>query len=408
MSATTQDGPDQSVASYERLGPAPDRVRDDARWAKRSARVLLCSSNGGGLGHLTRLMAVARRLPQSVDAVFVTMSHGVPLVTREQYVAEYIPTAASMGAEPRRWNSYLRTRMHAIVDHYRPDVLVYDGVSLYRGLLESWGAHDDLHRIWLRRAMWRPGTTVPAAHADVFDMVVEPGDIAATGDVGATTRERSAVRRVDPIVHLDERELLDRDAACAALGLDADRPTALLTLGAGNINDIGTTAGRIAATLRASGDVQVTMLRSPIAVAPAHAAPRDVLVRQVYPVSRYLRAFDMAFSAAGYNSFHELIAFAVPTVFVPNEYAVVDDQAARARFAEWAGAALAVSDWSTDELADRVRAVLDPHMRSHLAHNSRVVFPGNGAAQAAEIVATFAHGQGTAPRVADTRVPMGS
>ena len=44
---------------------------------------------------------------------------------------------------------------------------------------------------------------------------------------------------------------------------------------------------------------------------------------------------DAAFSAAGYNSFHELIAFAVPTVFVPNEYAIVDDQGARAMPKAW-------------------------------------------------------------------------
>ena len=390
------------------LGAAPDRVGHDGRWSGGRGRVLLCSSNGGGLGHLTRLMAVARRLPDDVDAVFVTMSQGLPLVTREGYTAEYIPTAATLDADAGTWQHYLRQRMDTLIAHYRPDVLVYDGVSLYPGLVDSWGAHDGCVRVWLRRAMWRPGAGVPAGH-EAFDLVLEPGDIAAANALGATVGEGvgvapdagvgtgagvgagGRVRRVDPIVHLDERELLPRAAARQALGLDPERPAALLSLGAGNINNIAAIITRIAGSLGAGGDVQAVAVRSPIAAAADDAGDLDgVLVRSVYPVSRYLRAFDVAFAAAGYNSFHELIAFAVPTVFVPNEHAIVDDQGARARFAEWAGAALAVSEWSTAELAASVEALLDPHVQARLTYNCRRVFPGNGAAAAAELLATLA------------------
>ena len=40
----------------------------------RPLRVLLVSSNGVGMGHLTRLLAIARRLPPPIEPVFVTMS----------------------------------------------------------------------------------------------------------------------------------------------------------------------------------------------------------------------------------------------------------------------------------------------------------------------------------------------
>ena len=379
----------EALALEGPLGPAPDRVGVDERWSGRG-RVLLCSSNGAGLGHLTRLMAVARRLPAPVDAVFVTMSHGVPLVTREGYVAEYIPSAANLNADARMWHRYLRQRMDALIDHYRPDVLVFDGVSLYRGLLDSWRTHERCTRVWLRRAMWRSGTEVPPEHVDVFDLILEPDDIAAAHDIGATTTDLARVHRVNPVVHLDERELLQREAAREALRLDPNRRCALLSLGAGNINNTAALVKRITTTLRANADVQVVTLRAPIAIQRNPAASDDVLVRTVYPVSRYLRAFDVAFAAAGYNSFHELIAFGVPTVFVPNEHAVVDDQAARATFAEWAGAALAVSEWSTDELVARVEAVLNPHVQARLAAQCRRVFPGNGAADAAALLATRA------------------
>jgi predicted glycosyltransferase len=53
----------------------------------------------------------------------------------------------------------------------------------------------------------------------------------------------------------------------------------------------------------------------------------------VFPISRYFRALDFAVAAAGYNSFHELVGFGVPTAFVPNPSMPLDDQPARARWA---------------------------------------------------------------------------
>ena len=45
-----------------------------------------------------------------------------------------------------------------------------------------------------------------------------------------------------------------------------------------------------------------------------------------FPLSRRFRAFDLAVSAAGYNSFHELLRFGVPTLFIPNQDTALDDQ----------------------------------------------------------------------------------
>ena len=43
-------------------------------------RVMFVSSNGTGLGHLTRSMAVARRLDSNVESLFVTLSRAAPVV----------------------------------------------------------------------------------------------------------------------------------------------------------------------------------------------------------------------------------------------------------------------------------------------------------------------------------------
>jgi UDP:flavonoid glycosyltransferase YjiC (YdhE family) len=65
--------------------------------------------------------------------------------------------------------------------------------------------------------------------------------------------------------------------------------------------------------------------------------PAHVRRLSTFPVPRYLAAFDLAVSAAGYNSFHELLSLAVPTVFVPNENPMMDAQELRALWAERQG-----------------------------------------------------------------------
>jgi UDP-N-acetylglucosamine:LPS N-acetylglucosamine transferase len=104
---------------------------------------------------------------------------------------------------------------------------------------------------------------------------------------------------------------------------------------------------------------------------------------KIYPVSRYLRAFDLVVSAAGYNSYHEQIGFGVPTVFLPNTRTRLDDQVGRARFAAATGVALNVEDPSSDELEKALDAAVRPEARAAMRSRCAELTFGNGAAAAA-------------------------
>jgi predicted glycosyltransferase len=60
--------------------------------------------------------------------------------------------------------------------------------------------------------------------------------------------------------------------------------------------------------------------------------PDDVMSISVYPLARYMRAFDVFVGAAGYNTCCEVVQSAVPSLLVPNPMAA-DDQARRAEIA---------------------------------------------------------------------------
>ena len=51
----------------------------------------------------------------------------------------------------------------------------------------------------------------------------------------------------------------------------------------------------------------------------------------------FFNAFDASIQAGGYNSYHEVRKFGIPTIFYPNMKTGMDDQLARCKQAEKEG-----------------------------------------------------------------------
>lgn len=342
-------------------------------------RVLLVSSNGTGMGHLTRLVAMGRRA-QDAEVRVLSMSQAVGQAVAGRLDFEYLPSAGDLGIGSRRWSRIFERRAAAAVARFGPDVVVFDGAYPYPGLLRSRSAHPSVRMVWSRRAMWKPGLGAAQLHESAgFDLVLEPGDVAAAADRGLTAARTDAVR-VRPVVLLDDDELLERDVARAELGLDLDRPAVLVSLGAGNLADIGGELGAVVGALTAVPDLQVCVTRPAIA-GDLGPSIDGVHVVSRYPVTRWSRAFDAAVTTAGYNSFHESVAFALPSAFVANT-TQLDDQLARARWAQEQGAGLHLEPQSAPSLAQAVDRLVDPVWRAQVARRCRALWPGNGAAEA--------------------------
>ena len=111
-----------------------------------------------------------------------------------------------------------------------------------------------------------------------------------------------------------------------------------------------------------------------------------------FPMSRYFHAFDLAVAASGYNAFHELIAFGVPTLFVPMPRNT-DDQAARARWAAAEGIARAVAGPEDERLSEELEPLLDEDVRTKMRKGCERVWGENGAFAAADLVAGLASGE---------------
>lgn len=367
------------------VGAAPRRrPRAPAR------RVLLVSSNGVGLGHLTRLLAVARRCPDTIEPVFVSFSAAIRIVEQEGFAAEYLPFHAYLGATSNRWNHFLAQELREIVSFYGPRVLVFDGNTPYSGLISALQAAPALHSVWLRRGLWPPASGGPAlAREAAFDAVLEPADLAQAFDRGPTRDHRHRTRQVAPIRLLDEAEILDRRSARQALGLAEGRHWVLLQLGSGNVYDYDLVQQRCLELLGRVPGLEVMVLESPIR-AKALDLPAAVRTLRLFPASRYYRAFDFVISAAGYNSYHELLLSGTPTLFIPNEHPMMDEQRIRAEYAEHRGLGLMLRTRDVYRVREKLEVILDPGARQAMRERMERLDRTNGAAAAAAMLEEMA------------------
>jgi UDP:flavonoid glycosyltransferase YjiC (YdhE family) len=366
-----------------RSAPAPHAPSPSAPTA------IFLASNGIGLGHVARLLAIARRADGRFRPVFATMAQAAHIIGQFGYHAEYIPSLMYTGAPPIAWDDWLGFELERLIDGYDARLVVYDGNELPAGLLRAIMARGEVKLAWVRRGMGEKDPLPPVETARFCDIVIEPGEIAAPVHFVGMARKRRGMVTVDPIRLLDDDEALQRDEAAAALGLDPAKPAVLIHLDSGSNRDITHAIDVAVRTLRGFPDVQVAIAEW--ANAPAELAlwPEATIVRG-FPLARYYNAFDFSIGAAGYNSFHEAIGLALPTVFVANVEPGMDDQIGRARYAQDAGAAIELPESEFFRLEEICRILLSAKARDVLRENCRKLGRNNGAADAAQLIGALA------------------
>ncbi len=355
----------------------------------KTRRVLFVTANGVGLGHITRLSAIARRLPDRLEPVFATMSQAAAVLEQMGFPTELLTTYNGKAAKP--WDCWTRERMRDILDYHQPRALVLDASNPYAGVVEAAACRPGLGLVWVRRGMWRASqdNSEFLTRAPYFDLVIEPDDIAAALDVARPGPAAGEVLRVPPIGLLDEHELLPRAEARAALGLpeQAEAGSVLVQLGSGTTRDLNRLLSRVVEVLQCFPGLEIVLAQWLNTADEYRGRWPGVRLLTGFPIPRYYRAFDFTISAAGYNSFNDLLRFGVPTIFIANDAECMDDQGARARHAEAEGAAFDIDESNLEALYDCVQAILQPAVRDYLGERARTLAKPNGAALAARAIA---------------------
>jgi hypothetical protein len=289
----------------------------------------------------------------------LTSSEADTLARREGFPALKLPSKSMMrdaGLAPERWLAVARSWVLSAVSGLGPDLLLVDtfpGGSFgelipvlemaRRRVLVARRVRDDVASDPTYRAL------LPLYH----DLVVPDDD------------------GVGPVLLREAEEMLDRGEARRALGVPDGARAVWLTLGGGGDLAAPEVLGRLLPVLSGRG-WHVVVAAGPLYQGPERRGPGITWIDR-YATMELLAGVDAAVSAAGYNSFHELMFAGVPTVFLPQPR-IADDQDARADRAARAGAGRVAG--SLDEVPDLLEAPGSPEA-------ARALVPRNGAKEAA-------------------------
>lgn len=285
---------------------------------------------GGGMGHLTRAVALgraARRQGHHVE--LVTNSAFAPLLTLENHLGE----GCIHRLEARLDKHAVRDALEGLLSRVRPEVLVVDTFPRGLGgelapLLPGLKArkvlvHRDLHPDYVERFELE-------RFLEPFERLLVPGEPAPFAH-----HPRALWTR--PWLVLDAEELLDVPSAHRALGVSgqADRVVAVLACGRDEEAREYTALARVLQEELGSR-VHVQLLTP--GVPPA-----------VWPALEVMRGIDVLVGAGGYNTVQEARATGTPLVALawPRLY---DRQTLRLQDSE--------RILSLDEALSRVRALL--------------------------------------------------
>lgn len=301
----------------------------------RTNSIVLFPTNGVGFGHFTRMYSVARALRKQdpeMEIIFFTTMPTLHIPYVENYATYHLAGKYKhKDMDSSTWNMLVEEMLTLVLETHNPRYFMFDGAFPYRGMLNSIFGRDEITRIWMRRGMFRKGSSIPADSIEYFDLIVHPGDAI---DVKDSELEHSvSTLKTPPITLLSNDELLSREKSRGRLNLPQDARVTYVQLGAGQINNIDSEIRITIDALLTYSDMHVVLGESMLGERLYFSHERVHLLRD-YPNSMYYNGFDFAIQAGGYNSFHEMRNLGMPTLFYPNMNTGMDDQLARCKVAE--------------------------------------------------------------------------
>jgi UDP-N-acetylglucosamine--N-acetylmuramyl-(pentapeptide) pyrophosphoryl-undecaprenol N-acetylglucosamine transferase len=354
--------------------------------------------NGLGLGHVVRLLAIARKLRSrrpDAEILFLTSSEADSVIYREGFAAVKVPSKnirAESGIPKGTHIRLVQTVVWNVVSSFDPDVLVVDTFPI--GNLQelapilTWG----MRKVFVFREQREEMARRPVLQSalKLYDRVIIPHDEASDLPVP----EGVVATKVGPILIRDRGELPSRVDARRRLGVPDDGTVLYASFGGGGDPEVDRCLRLVLEAVRERGDVHLVLAPGPLHRAGVESRASAELLDAIgerakrldhFPAVELYPAFDAAVAGVGYNTSHELLHVGVPGIFIPF-HRVVDDQGARARWIaeEHAGLSLPVPDLGS--LRDALARILEPAAREAFARRARRLVPENGADRAAREV----------------------
>lgn len=342
-------------------------------------KILFFNVNGSGLGHMNRCLSYARQMKDIAEPYFFSLASAMDIIESFGFNGDYFVSPYWSSNASYDWNCELAVRFGLVLERVKPDEVVFDGTWPFQGFLAACKAYGVPKIVWSNRGLLKDETTSVSVDRSVFDLVIQPGEL-GTLAAEAITHEGGTSLVVPPVCILKNEELLDRSTARKGIGLDTDQRYVLFSLGPGNLKDVSGIGYGLIRHFETAG-FKVVWARPPISVRDVEL-PAGVTPISVYPLARFMKAFDVFVGAAGYNTCCEVVQSQVPSLLVPNAE-LADDQTRRAHLvADYAPVVVSACDSSEKQAlaVKQVLALLDK------PREGKQTLPMNGAELAAQAI----------------------
>ena len=346
-----------------------------------SSGVMLVSSNGAGLGHLTRVVAVAEAMDEP-PLIYTFCSAFEKIGYQRNAIKHHLSPNAFEGTV-REWKNSVLGDLGNFLENASPRLVIFDGTFVYEPVIEAC-VRRGIPILWLQRGCWKAEISDHSLQKKLPEFFVD--GLIIPRDYGAVEPKPIAkvpVMNVAPIVRLDRNAVLKRTEAIQALGLRDDKQYVVIQLGSGALKRLETEVLRVVAAIRGLGENwEPVVVQNP--QAPVISGVNSV---QAMPLSLYLEAFEFGVFAVGYNTVQECVALRFPALYIPNEHTITDDQVRRAHGMAEKGYGLIIDSSTT--LEDNVRRLSDAAFRAKITDRLGKSEPPSGAEEVAAQLRTY-------------------
>lgn len=365
----------------------------------RSLTVVAYAVNGAGLGHLTRVLAVLRWMRRiarcagtRLDAYVLTTSEASDLALREGFAAFKLPSKTAIRDAEIPKEDYLRLARQWIwhsVGLLKPDILLVD--TFPGGTFGELGPVLDVpaKKVFIHRAVKDDFARLDGYRAFLpqYDRIIAIEEPSAV-PTGLYDGFEWRVRTVGPILLRGCDELHTRADARRRLGIPDGAFAVWVGAGGGGDHTAERTLRSIAGYFSERNDCHLVIGAGPL-YRGEPLRDRNITWHTEPLASLDFPGLDAAISAAGFNSFYELLNAGIPSAFFAQEK-IADDQLRRIQAAVDVGAALYITADSTGELSDdaldfAMRRLTDDASRTALSEAAVKFVPTNFAREAARL-----------------------
>jgi UDP-N-acetylglucosamine--N-acetylmuramyl-(pentapeptide) pyrophosphoryl-undecaprenol N-acetylglucosamine transferase len=351
-------------------------------------RILFYAVNGLGLGHVTRLLAMARevrRLSKKADILFLTSSES-NVVYREGFPSVKVPSknaACRAGMEPPLHISILHQTAFSVFSSFAPDITVVDtfphGFAHELDQVLRWEKgrfvyvcrqrrDDKLESEYLHSLMSR------------YDLILVPHE---KNEPGVLIPKGLRSFHSGPVLVRNRAELWPKERVLSTFALPHDKKRILVNLGGGGQDHWEKIIASIVGQLKNCGNIHIVIAQG--GLAPVREFAGCTVLNDYYPVCELYNGFDAIIAGCGYNTVNESLFFRLPGIFIPFEREV-DDQFRRAKSVEQAGLGFCLEYGDIKRLSSKLEELLEPGRHSAIMEGLRKFRIRNNAAKAAKAI----------------------